>query len=166
MNRNSTKEQLDRAYSILSRADVPDDVADQIRSELRDVITKLSRRDGEGAYARYVSDVIGREYERKRRGERERPLCACSDPLCPLSDGRLPPQLRPQHSRYFGNRTSKELIDEYEETHPEAIILRDARREYEETGAEIDQQLIEITHRLKQYRERAAVEQFTAGDAT
>lgn len=153
MDSRSIEEQLNRFYDIVRETNLPEGVEEELNAEADEVMAEIVRRRDEGAYSRFVAEVIAREHMRIERGERDRPMCACGDALCPLSSGKLPPQLRPIKSEHFGEEESKELIDGYEERHPEALVLREARREWERKEVELERRLRQLIARAKQHRE-------------
>jgi hypothetical protein len=157
----SIEEQLHRYYDIVRETDLPPEVEEELNAEADEVMAEIVRRRDEGAYSRFVAEVIAREYARLQRGQRNKPLCACGDALCPLSRGRLPPQLKPVKSRHFGEEDTKELIDEYEERHPEALIIREARQEWEQKEVELERRLRQLISRVKQHRTAAAKDTFS-----
>lgn len=71
-----------------------------------------------------------REAYRSERGDREEPLCECGNPLCPLKRGKLPPAIREREDLTAA-------MYEYQERHPDAVVLLGAREALAEQKREI-----------------------------
>lgn len=67
---------------------------------------------------RYIRNE--RDAFRESDGDRDEPLCECANPMCPLKRGELPPTIRDADDLTAA-------MYRYQDRHPDAVILLEAR---------------------------------------
>lgn len=93
-------------------------------------------------FQRFLQQHISEEY---RDDDREEPLCRCSYAECALKNGTLPGRVRRADDLQSG-------IDEFQERHPNAIILLEARQKWLEQLSEYRSLLREVHADLEEAR--------------
>ncbi len=78
-----------------------------------------------------ISEWVGRfyrkRYHRWQSGDREKPLCRCENPRCPLKRGDIPYRLRRRDSQIRADGgTGREVLSGYLDSHPQAVIIDEA----------------------------------------
>ncbi|AUX09285.1 hypothetical protein AArcSl_1656 [Halalkaliarchaeum desulfuricum] len=99
-------------------------------------------------FERFLQQYIARAHRDYQSGDREEPLCRCSYAECDLKQGRLPGRVRTADSLQGG-------IDEFQERHPESVVLLEAREEWLSVIGEYRQILREVYADLEQARAEA-----------
>lgn len=120
----------ERIESERERASPPPEVRQQVRETLSGVSTQWEKLTQPFGEHQVLSEHLRRERKRFRNGERDEPLCECRDPLCPLKQGKLPAPVRRREDLVAA-------MFEYQDEHPEAVILLEAREALAEEKAEV-----------------------------
>lgn len=155
-----TTEQLDRLQATLADRRIPDHVQEDIRDDIRDAREELRRRARPGALSRHLAEYIRSQAHAESRGDRERPLCTCSDTLCSLKRGELPTELRHREDTIFDDEQDPHRrVTRYLERHDGGEVVEEALHDWERSGAEISDQIQQAV-----IRARKAVTQHTDTD--
>ena len=117
--------------------------------QLQEIDQIAARIHRDRPFKRYLQQYIADQHSALDEGGREEPLCRCSYAECDLKRGRLPGRVRRAESLQSG-------IDDFQERHPEAVILLEAREEWLSLLAEYRQTLREVYHELEQARAGAS----------
>jgi hypothetical protein len=90
----------------------------------------LLRELGDGNLRDWVTREYRERYEAWQHGDADVP-CNCSDPACPLKNGRLPYAIRRDESPFSIREPTpmEDRIKGYLDDHPEAVVLSDALEE-------------------------------------
>lgn len=94
---------------------------------------ELVRDLGDDNLVDYVSRRYRDWYRAWQAGERRAP-CECSNPACPLKNGRLPYAIRRDTSPFSlrdGDDTAEHRLRSYLDEHPEALVIDDTMDELE-----------------------------------
>jgi hypothetical protein len=148
----SIREQLKRLNRTVSRVDLPDEVRNDVYSDISDAIAAINQHQREGAFSQFIAGYVAREHRKKHRGEREQPLTTDSDPLSPLSLGELPPQLRTESYNHFDITSARTRAVRYVEENPGAIVLIEAIQAFDREMATIERKLREAQATVNAYR--------------
>jgi hypothetical protein len=94
---------------------------------------ELLRDLGDGNLRDWVTRQYRERYEAWQAGDAAVP-CNCSDPACPLKNGRLPYAIRRDESPFSIREPTpmEDRIKGYLDDHPEAVVLSDALEELAE----------------------------------
>lgn len=93
--------------------------------------------------AEWVDEFYREAYRAEEAGERERPLCRCSNPRCPLKHGKIPYQLRRRETTLTtAERTPIDELKAFLKTHPEAVIIDEALQQLRETRENVSDELV------------------------
>lgn len=142
--------ELERNIQMLLEDDViPTDIhrdAVERLNEHEELRQTLARPD---PFRKFLSSYINAEHDRYVAGERDRPLCECDHAACELKRGALPGLVRREDNLDHG-------IDEYQDRHPDAVILVEARDEWTRMHAEYRSALREIKLDLREGLDQTA----------
>ncbi len=89
-----------------------------------------------------ISEWVGRfyrdRYHRWQSGDRERPMCRCENPRCPLKRGDIPYRLRRRDSQIrTDGGTDRDMLSGYLDNHPQAVIIDEALDRQGELATEL-----------------------------
>lgn len=122
------------------------DVEEEVRETIDEVREEYEELRGDGAYKQHVLAYIQSERDALKDGDREDPLCGCGT-RCAVKRGRIPPSIRRADSIEDG-------IHSYQERHPEARVLLEAREAWSEKKASVRKALSDAKAILKRGGER------------
>lgn len=161
--RDDIQERLERYNDLLEDDDIPAETKAEVKAMVEPAVNELHRRRQPAAFARFVSGYLSQEFQRKSRGEREDPLCACDDELCPIKQGILPNYCYPRESRHLGaDEDAEDLIRDLMLSHPE-LAVSEAESLWVSRGADADRRLNHGVSRLRQAKHADLEAQFTQG---
>lgn len=163
----SINEQVKRLNRQIARANLPDEVRNEVYQDISEAVTAVQKRSHEGAFEQHCASHVGREYSKLERGNRERPVCYCSDPACRIKRGLLPVQLISEHYQHFGTRGGRDRVTRYLQDHPQAIVIIEALRSWDWEAAKIERSLREAIADVQEHRTSAydAARNYEEGEA-
>lgn len=112
-----------------------------------DEAVDLLRELRDGNLRDWVTREYRERYEAWQNGDADVP-CNCSDPACPLKNGRLPYAIRRDESPFSIREPTPmdDRIKSYLDDHPEAVVLSDALEELAEKKHRVESLFEEIMH--------------------
>lgn len=106
---------------------------------------EIARELSDGNYVDYLSRYYREWYRDWQNGERDAP-CECSNPACPLKNGRLPYEIRRAESPFSSVETPdpETRIRNYLDDHPGARVLDEAVDDLEQKKHEAEDLFQEV----------------------
>ncbi len=100
-----------------------------------------------------ISEWVGRfyreRYYRWQSGNREKPLCRCKNPRCPLKRGDIPYRLRRRNSQIRNDGgTGREMLSAYLDSHPQAIVIDEALDQQQELAADLGREFRQLQREI------------------
>lgn len=117
----------DMASGAVAQAHAGDDLVERYEEA-----NALVRELGDGNVRDWVSEQYRSHYQDWLAGDAD-PPCRCSNPGCPLKNGRLPYEIRRDDSLFSIRDTPaiEDRIKSFLDDHPEAVVLSDALEDLE-----------------------------------
>lgn len=148
------KNALGFILKTLNRRAIPLEEREPLREDFTEIWPDLQILRSDAAYTSHVDDYIRDEYERRQNPDddeekREKPLCGCPSPTCPLRRGELPAAARTRHGSLIGNKTPEQAVANEIQTHQNPYVLREADRDWWETTSEPVAELLELEARAE-----------------
>jgi len=94
----------------LNRPDIPAGAEARIEEDLRDIYQRYARLTDKNAFEDHIVRVLS---ERTDEGTQ---MCTCSDQLCPIREGKVPPT--PNHAVMTGGSDFREQLKRWKRSHP------------------------------------------------
>lgn len=121
------KEDIDRLEKAIqdrmTAPHIPDEAVEAAHDKLDEVSEIRERRERDTPFTSFLSWYLRTETQRFEAGERDEPLCECDYVYCDLKRGKVPGDVGRAESAADG-------IDAFQERHPEAVVLIEAREEW------------------------------------
>ena len=149
---SSCYEQLNIIEKVLRRSSVPSEVREEVDEELGTVYRELASLESKNAFENHMAEFISQAAVKRENDERG-PLCSCSNPTCPLTEGRVPPQVRIRGGPLFSHRKPEDLVSDYLMDHPGAEVMHEMIRAWHDREGDLYRRTQRIHAQLSEYEE-------------
>ncbi|MFP8891839.1 hypothetical protein ACLI4U_19015 (plasmid) [Natrialbaceae archaeon A-CW2] len=141
------RERLDAIQDKLDHDRTDPEIRAELEPKLSDAYAEYVALRSEKAFEQHMAKHITEAYNSRQRGERETPLCSCSQPTCNLTNGELPAKLR-YSSSVFDKPSGRKRALEYIHRHRGSEILHEVLESWDAREGELHQMIAKIHNQL------------------
>lgn len=140
---------LETILRSLRKVDANMEGREQLREDLNELWPDLQQLHGGNAYSRHLTSYIDTEYRRLHEPEgdeepREKPLCGCSSPTCPLKEGELPASATVDPNSTIGGDDLENAVAATIQSHTKPYVLEEAAEQWHTATGGVLVELYEI----------------------
>jgi len=150
MDQNRIIDNRDEIEEMLKASELTDyDDIDELDDRF-DEAAKTAERILVGDISEWVGQFYRQRYRAWQEGDRQAAPCRCENPRCALKRGELPYRLRRRTSTVReGTQSGRQVLSEYLDSHPEAVVIADALQEQEEIASDLGREFRKLHRELE-----------------
>lgn len=141
------QERLDNIERELDRESIDPQLRAEIESKLPEIYQEYISLQSEEAFEQHMSKYITEAYKERQRGNRE-PLCTCSLPTCPLTNGKIPAKVRYNSNSLLAQQDGRRRVLEYMQNHRGAEVLHELIEAWDKREGELHRNVSRIHSQL------------------
>lgn len=141
------RERLDSIERHLDRETVDPDLKAEVEEELPAIYREYIALQSEQSFDQHLSKYISDQYKKRQNGGRE-PLCSCSQPTCPLTNGKVPPQVRYNSDAVLPQKSGRKRALEFIQKHRGAEVLHEVLETWDEREGELHREISKLHMRV------------------
>ncbi|MFD1526036.1 MULTISPECIES: hypothetical protein [Halobacteriales] len=145
------RDRLDAIERELDRDSVDPEVRDRLENELPEVYQEYISLQSDKAFDQHVAKYVSEAYAEKQRGNRG-PLCTCSNPTCPLTNGKIPAKIRYNGDSVLPQKSGRKRALEYIHRHAGAEVLHEVLDAWDQREGKLHRQISKIHNELLEDR--------------
>lgn len=141
------RERLDSIERHLDRETVDDDLKAEVEAELPGVYREFVSLQSDMAFDQHLAKYVTEQKKARERGHRD-PLCSCSLPSCPLTQGRIPPKVRYTADSVMPQAGGRKRVLEYLQNHNGGEVLHEALETWDEREGQLHRDISRLHNKV------------------
>lgn len=134
----------------LETAAVDDSTQAAVTEVLQDIYADIVSLQADGAFAAHVSNELSDAYHARQTGDRDLPLCRCSNPMCPPKNGNLPARVQAGDPLIEEPRSPARRVADYQQRHPQDVVMGEILQSWTGRKADIRRRIAKLEVEIQQ----------------
>lgn len=143
-------DRLDHIERRLDQESLDDELRAEIEAELPSIYREYVALQSDDAFEQHLSRYVTQEYKKRQRGERDEPLCSCSLPTCPLTNGKIPAEVQYNPNALANQMDGRKRVLKYVQKHQGKEVLHEVLDTWDEREGELHRRIAEILSTVTQ----------------
>ena len=139
-----------RIEKRLETAAVADSTEAAVEEDLQAIYADIVALQADGAFAAHVSKELAEAYRARQNGDREKPLCYCSNPMCDPKNGNVPRRVQAGDPLIEEPRSPARRISDYRQRHPEDVVMGETLESWTGRKADIRRRIAKVEATIQQ----------------